>query len=393
MLRVGLTGGIGSGKSLIASRLGRCGAWLIDSDRIAREVVEPGTAGLDAVVGEFGEEVLAEDGTLDRLALAARVFDDAEARNRLNAIVHPLVAVRSAELLAATPPEAIVVHDVPLLVETGMAARFPLVIVVHADATVRLRRLIDQRGMAESDAKARIAAQATDEQRRAAADVWLDNSGDRDRTVTAVDRLWERQLVPFEANLRRHQRAPRTAVPVLVAPDASWPQQARRLIERIATVAGRRAQRIDHIGSTAVPGLDAKDVLDVQVVVGELAIAEQLADDLIDAGLVRLCGLRCDSVRDGTTWDKAYAANANPTRAVNCHIRPDDSPAWREAVLFRDWLRAHPAGVRDYSQLKHQLAARAWDSIEAYADAKTPFVAGALDQAERWALRSGWGVT
>jgi dephospho-CoA kinase len=393
VLRVGLTGGIGSGKSLVAGQLGRCGAWVIDSDRIAHGVVKPGTAGLRAVVDEFGETILTEDGTLDRAALAARVFDDADARDRLNAIVHPLVAVRSAALAAAAPPDAIVIHDIPLLVETGKAARFPLVIVIHADAAVRLRRLTEQRGMAEHDAAARIAAQASDEERRAVADVWLDNSGNRDHTVAAVCRLWEHRLVPFEANLRQHRPAPRTAGPVLVRPDDSWPQQAKRVIERIGAVAGRRAQRIDHIGSTAVPGLDAKDVLDVQVVVGDLAAAEKLGDDLIDAGLVRLSGHWWDNDRNGTTLDKAYATNADPGRAIDCHIRPADSPAWREAVLLRDWLRAHPAGVQEYAQLKHRLAAQIRDSVEAYADAKTPFVSSALDQAERWARRTGWQIT
>lgn len=392
MLRVGLTGGIGSGKSLVASRLGRCGAWLIDSDRIAREVVEPGTTGLDAVVGEFGEEVLAEDGTLDRPALAARVFDDTDARSRLNAIVHPLVAARSAELLAATPPEAIVVHDVPLLVETGMAARFPLVIVVHADAALRRRRLVEQRDMAEFDAAARIAAQTTDEQRRAVADVWLDNNGDREGTFAAVDRLWVQRLVPFEANLRRRSPAARALSPVMVAPDPTWPQQARRVITRIAAVAGRRAHRIDHIGSTAVPGLDAKDVLDVQVVVDDLTVAEQLADELVGVGLLRSEGDWWDKTRDGAVWDKAMATNADPGRAINCHVRPAGSPTWREAVLLRDWLRAHPARAREYAELKHRLAARVWGSVEDYANAKTPFVSHALDLAEQWAARTGWRV-
>lgn len=392
MLRVGLTGGIGSGKSLVSRRLGRCGAWLIDSDQIAREVVEPGTAGLTAVVEEFGGEILAHDGTLDRPALAARVFDDAEARSRLNAIVHPLVAARSAELVAAAPPEAIVVHDVPLLVETGMAARFPLVIVVHADTAVRLRRLVEQRAMAESDATARIAAQTTDEHRRAVADVWLDNNGSLEHTFAAVDRLWAQRLVPFEDNLRCRSPAARAINPVVVTPDETWPQQAQRVIQRIAAVAGPRAQRIDHIGSTAVPGLDAKDVLDMQVVVSDLAVAAQLADDLIPAGLVRLAGHWCDSAKDGTTLDKAYATNADPTRAVNCHIRPAESPAWREVVLFRDWLRVHPAGAREYAELKRRLVAQPWDSIEGYADAKTPFVVSTLDRAEKWALRVGWRV-
>ena len=392
MLRVGLTGGIGSGKSMVSARLAQCGAWIIDSDLIAREVVEPGTAGLRAVTDEFGEEILAEDGALDRSALGARVFNDADARARLNAIVHPLVAARSAELVGVAPPDAIVVQDVPLLVETGMAVGFPLVVVVHADVAVRLSRLVEQRGMSGSAATARIAAQATDEQRRAAADVWLDNNGSRDGTLATVDRLWAERLVPFENNLRHRRRAPRTATPVLVAPDDSWPRQAQRVITRVGRVAAGRALRIDHIGSTSVPGLDAKDVVDVQVVVADLTVAKRLAADLSAIGLVKLADRWWDNTRDGTTWDKEMATNADPARAVNCHIRPVDSPSWRETLLLRDWLRAHPAGVREYAELKHRLAAQQWDSIEDYATAKTPFVCSALDRAERWAARTGWLV-
>jgi dephospho-CoA kinase len=389
MLRVGLTGGIGSGKSMVAARLAQCGGWIIDSDRIAREVLGPGTAALRALAEEFSEEVIAEDGALDRAALAARVFHDADARGRLNALVHPLVAARSAELIAAAPPEAIVVQDIPLLVEAGMTAGFPLIIVVHSDAEVRLRRLVAHRGMSPSAAAARIAAQATDEQRRPAADVWLDNSGCREDTLAAVERLWAQRLVPFENNLRDGRRAPRSAVPVLAPPDDSWPRQAQRVITRVEQVAAGRALRIDHIGSTAVPGLDAKDVLDVQVVVADLTVAQCLADDLSAVGLVKLAG-RVDHARDGTTWDRAFATNADPARDVNCHIRPVNSPFWRETLLLRDWLRAHPAGVREYAELKHRLAAQRWDSIGAYATAKTPFLRSALDRAEQWALRSGW---
>ncbi len=392
MLRVGLTGGIGSGKSMVAARLAQCGASIIDSDRIAREVVEPGTAGLRAVVDEFGEAILTEDGTLDRSALAARVFDDADARGRLNAIVHPLVAARAAELVAAAPAEAILVQDIPLLVEAGMAAAFALVIVVHADAAVRLRRLVEQRGAAEPDAAARIAAQATDEQRHAEADVWLDNNGSRNHILSAIDRLWQQRLVPFEANLRHRRPAARAASPVLVTSERCWPLQARRLMARVAAVAGGRTHRIDHIGSTAVPGLDAKDVLDVQVVVGDLAVAKQIADELIGAGLVRRDGRWWDNACDGTIWNKAMATNADPTRAINCHVRPADTPTWREAVLFRDWLRAHPAGIVEYAQLKHRLAARQWDRMDDYAAAKTPFICSALDRAERWAQQTGWRV-
>jgi dephospho-CoA kinase len=392
MLRVGLTGGIGSGKSTVAARLAQRGAWIIDSDRIAREVVEPGTDGLRAVVDEFGVEVRTEAGALDRSALGARVFGDADARSRLNAIVHPLVAARTAELLDAAPPDAIVVQDIPLLVEAGLAAGFPLVVVVHAAAEVRVRRLVDQRGMPAADARARIAAQATDEQRHAAADVCLDNAGSRDETLAAVDQLWAQRLVPFEHNLRHRRRAPRPPAPILVAPDDSWPWQAQRVMARVAAVAAGRAVRIDHIGSTSVPGLDAKDVLDVQVVVADLDVAKQLADDLIGAGLIRLTGHWWDNAPDGGTWGKVIAVNADPARAVNCHIRPINSPTWRQTVLLRDWLRAHPSSARKYAEVKRRLAARPWDSIDAYADAKTPFVHAALDRAQQWAGRTGWLV-
>lgn len=396
MLRVGLTGGIGSGKSTVAARLADRGAWLIDSDRIAREVVGRGSAGLRAVVDTFGEAVLTADGALDRQAVATRVFDDPAARERLNAVVHPLVARRSAELLGAAPPDAVVVQDIPLLVETGQAANFPLVVVVHADLEVRVRRLAEQRGMAASDVRARIGAQAGDEQRRAAADVWLDNSGDRDATAAAVDRLWDERLVPFEHNLRHRIRAARLSAPVLVPADRDWPRQARRVLGRIEAVAGQRALRVDHIGSTSVPGLTAKDVLDLQVVTPDREGAERLADGLIEVGLVRLGGRWWDDIVSGgapcRTVDKAFAANADPGRAVNCHLRARDSPAWREALLLRDWLRAHPDGARDYAALKQRLATRRWDSIDGYAEAKGPFLRGALDRAERWAERTGWRV-
>jgi dephospho-CoA kinase len=195
VLRIGLTGGIGSGKSTVSALLTERGAVLIDADRLAREVVEPGTPGLAAVAEAFGDGVVGPDGALDRPALAAIVFADPEARRRLDGIVHPLVRARAAELVAAAPPDAVVVQDVPLLVETGQAGGYDLVLVVEADLRVRVERLI-ARGMGEDDARARIAAQATDEQRRAAADVVLDNSGSRDELAAQVDRFWAERVLP-----------------------------------------------------------------------------------------------------------------------------------------------------------------------------------------------------
>jgi dephospho-CoA kinase len=195
VLRIGLTGGIGSGKSTVAGLLAAREARIVDADRIAREVVEPGTPGLQAVVTAFGDGVLTPEGTLDRPALAAIVFADPGARRRLDGIVHPLVRARAAELVAAAPPDAVVVQDVPLLVETGQAGSYDLVLVVEADLDTRVRRLVG-RGLSEDDARARIAAQATDEQRRAVADVVLDNSGTVEELEAQVERFWTERVAP-----------------------------------------------------------------------------------------------------------------------------------------------------------------------------------------------------
>ncbi len=189
-MRVGLSGGVGSGKSTVAELLAEHGAVVIDADALAREVVEPGTTGFDAVVERFGPAIVA-DGRLDRPALAKLVFSDADARAALNAIVHPLVGARVAELADAAPAEAVVVYDVPLLVESGLAGGFDVVVIVLADRDTRLQRL-EQRGMPIDDAEARMASQATDEQRRAVADEIVTNDGSRDELATQVAALWAR---------------------------------------------------------------------------------------------------------------------------------------------------------------------------------------------------------
>ena len=175
MLSVGLTGGLGAGKSEVSRLLVACGAVLIDADRIAREVVAPGTPGLAAVVETFGEGVLAENGSLDRPKLGSIVFADPDRLAALNAIVHPLVGARSRELETAAPEDAVVVHDVPLLTENGLAPLYDVVVVVDADPATQLDRLVRLRGMTEEDARARMAAQTTREQRRQIADIVVDN--------------------------------------------------------------------------------------------------------------------------------------------------------------------------------------------------------------------------
>ncbi|MFJ8956674.1 dephospho-CoA kinase [Streptomyces sp. NPDC102381] len=199
MLKVGLTGGIGAGKSEVSRLLVERGAVLIDADKIAREVVEPGTEGLAAVVEAFGTEVLAPDGSLDRPKLGSVVFADADKLATLNKIVHPLVGTRSAELEATAGPDSVVVHDVPLLTENGLAPLYDLVIVVDASPDTQLDRLTRLRGMSEEDARARMSAQATREKRLEIADIVIDNDVPLERLRERADEVW--------AELARRARA------------------------------------------------------------------------------------------------------------------------------------------------------------------------------------------
>ena len=194
MIKVGLTGGIGAGKSEVARLLAAHGAVVIDADALAREAVAPGSEGLARVVAEFGAEVLAPDGTLDRPRLGRIVFADPARLAALNAIVHPYVGRRSHELIATAPSDAVVVYDVPLLVESDLQGQYDVVVVVDVPPDVQLQRLTGPRGMTESDARARMAAQASREQRLAAADLVIDNTGDLAALGHRVDALWDELL-------------------------------------------------------------------------------------------------------------------------------------------------------------------------------------------------------
>jgi dephospho-CoA kinase len=189
-LRVGLTGGIGSGKTAVSDRLGQLGAVVIDADLLAREVVGAGTPGLAEVVVAFGPDVLTDDGELNRAAIGARVFGDEEARRRLEAIIHPRVRSLAAEIEAAAPEDAVVVHVIPLLVETGQGAAFDQIVVVDVPPDVQLDRLVQARGMTPGDVRARLAAQASREERLAAADHVVVNDGTMQDLHDAVDALW-----------------------------------------------------------------------------------------------------------------------------------------------------------------------------------------------------------
>ncbi len=384
VLSVGLTGGIGSGKSAVSALLADQGAVVVDADLVAREVVAQGTPGLAAMAQAFGSEVLQPDGALDRAALGQRVFADSSARETLNDIIHPLIGRRTEELTRAAELAGtqVLVHDVPLLVENGLGATYHLVVVVDAPLEVRLERL-GARGLSPEQARSRMAAQAGYDRRRAVADVWLDNGGSRRQLADQVGRLWRERLVPYAENLAAGRNAERGAV-TLVPYDPDWPVAAARLVSRVRLLCGGdMLTAVEHIGSTAVPGLAAKDVVDLQVEVPSWDLVEAAGPLLADGGFPRREDIAGDPVRTGidpdpAQWRKRVHRNADPGRDVNVHVRVAGTTAARLTVLFRDLLRAD-AGTRDaYEREKRLLAARHRDDVEAYAEGKTPFILAAV---------------
>ncbi|PRY61540.1 dephospho-CoA kinase [Knoellia remsis] len=374
MLRVGLTGGIGSGKSTVARALRDLGAVVVDADAVAREVVEPGMPALAAIRERFGDSVFGADGALDRPALGRVVFADPQALADLEGITHPVIWARTADLIAAAPDDAIVVHDMPLIVEKGMGADYHLVLVVGVDAETRVERLVRDRGMTPEDAHARIAAQADDDARRAAADVWLDNNGTPEQLDVSVRRLWAERLEPFNENLLHGIRAARTDRLALTEPREDWPAQAARLVARIEKALGERAVDVEHIGSTSVSGLVAKDVIDLQIGVRSLADADD--PDFVKAlsrkGFPRVEGNDRDNGKDGTEWPKRFHGTADPGRPAHVHVREVGSPGYEWALRFRDWLRSDEAAREEYAALKHELLGRGL-GVSDYADAKEPW--------------------
>jgi dephospho-CoA kinase len=384
MLRIGLTGGIGAGKSTVSATFSECGGIIVDGDVIAREVVEPGTEGLAQLVEAFGEDILLPDGALNRPALAAKAFVDDEQRATLNGIVHPLVGRRRLEIIESVSEDAVVVEDIPLLVETGMAPMFPLVVVVTAPLETRVTRVV-KRGMDEADARARIKAQAPEEQRRAIADVLLDNSGSQDQLVEKARDVWYNRVLPLADNIRARRVAEHKLELVPYKPQ--WPDDAQRIINRLQTVCGAKALRVDHIGSTAVPGLEAKDVIDIQVTVASLDIADEIAGTLADVGYPRIEQITSDTPHEGdpALWRKRIHGSADPGRPARVHIRVDGWPNQRFALLFTDWLKADPAERKGYLVIKRR-------ALEAphYTDAKETWFAEAYGRALEWAETTGW---
>ncbi len=285
-----------------------------------------------------------------------------------------------------------------------MAPFFPLVVVVYADAELRVKRLVEHRGMAEADARARIAAQADDAQRRAVADVWLDNSGSSEALIERAREVWDQRILPFAHNISAGEvaRAPARLAPA----DPTWPDQARRIVNRLKTACGAKALRVDHIGSTAVPELDAKDTIDVQVTVESLSAADELGAALLSAGYPRVSHITTDVDRsdarstvgrydhrdDPGLWRKRIHGSADPGRPTNIHLRVDGWPNQQFALLFVDWLVANPDVREEYLAVKRkaeQVGGSGGD-IERYAPAKEPWLLDAYRRAWAWADVSGW---
>ncbi|MHB8246968.1 MAG: GrpB family protein [Acidimicrobiales bacterium] len=212
---------------------------------------------------------------------------------------------------------------------------------------------------------------------RAEADLWS--------WETDIERLWRQRLVPFEASLRAAQRAPRRQEAVLAGPDPTWPDHARRLMERLSSAVGDSVIRIDHIGSTSVPGLPAKELIDIQVVVDDLAHARQVAGAARRAGFVHATGPWFGTDGHGTRHPAEVVVDADPGRPVNVNIRPVSASVWRETLLFRDWLRAHDAERDAYAAIKRELAARRDSTVDDYGEDKMPWIRSALERAKRWA--------
>lgn len=207
-------------------------------------------------------------------------------------------------------------------------------------------------------------------------------------TAAATSDLLDTRIRPFARNLASGKRAPRRRQAVLFPYDADWPVQAARLIARLRK-AVPDAERFDHIGSTSVPGMHAKDLIDLQLVVSDLGAAELAAQACAAAGFVS-AGLIYDINKYGEKVAEYCACDADPGRPVNVHIRPRDSVVWRETLLLRDWLRVHPAGREEYVELKRRLASVPGGNVDQYSDEKMPWIASALERAERWAAREMW---
>lgn len=386
MLLIGVTGGIGSGKSTFATMLADHGAVRIDADQLARDAVAPGTVGLAEVVAHFGPGVI-RDGALDRSALAAIVFSDPSALEILERITHPQVRRLFEIKIAALPPDSIVVHEVPLLAEKSLEAQYHLVIGVACSESIRVDRLL-LRGLDRDEIDRRMRNQFGDAERNRHCDVVIDNGGDVTDLAASVESAWLR-ISTFAGNINAARPARRDQSLTLVDHDASWPEQAQRLIRRLHRHLGTLP--IAHVGSTAVPGLIAKDVIDLQVSVADLADVEDEA--FLAAGFAPHPSIDRDAPRpsepDPEQWRKRLFGSCDPGRPVNIHVRPIGSVGERYALLFTAWMRGDAQARADYAKLKSTLSASLTTTSD-YAQAKEPWFHEQEARMLRWAAETGW---
>lgn len=314
MLRIGLTGGIAAGKSLVAERFAGLGAVLVDADVLARAAVQPGSDGLDEVVTAFGREILTPQGELDRPALGRLVFADQEARERLNAIVHPRVRARAAALIEAAGQDAIVVEDIPLLVETGQSARFHLVVVVDAPDDLRIRRLVARRGLERGDAQQRIAAQASREDRLREADAILPNDRAIDDLLAATDALWRGRILPYRDNLAAQVPTRSGQQPAAAAGLIGTRGLTRRVAAKLAAAL---PSGVAHIVPDA-PGGGHDDVTSasLRVTAGKVEDVSALAAAVEAAGHPRVE----DTVDGGPARESSAHRGADPATEVRIRV-------------------------------------------------------------------------
>ena len=403
MLLVGLTGGIASGKSTVAGWLRDLGAEIIDADVLARQALAAHSPGLSAVGQRFGSHLIDGDGNLDRAGLAAVIFGDDQARADLEAIVHPAVERGFAARVAAAPSDAIVVYDVPLLVENSLASRYHLVAVTQAPRDMRIERAM-QRGMTRAEVEARMNSQASDDERRKVADLVISTARSPHEVQTELEHVWHERLVPYEANLRSERRAERSLAALRMDdPRDPWAPAASRILQRLLTAGGHLIADAAHIGSTSVPGLVAKDVLDLQIGVRNLDNADALAPLLASAGFPQVLRRAHDTPKpwapDPGMWTKSFHANADPGRAANLHVRVTGSPGWEWALCFRDWLRSDERARGAYAELKLETLRQVGSELSpssptfAYAEAKEPWFTEVADHEMRsWSERTSWSA-
>ncbi|WP_161632050.1 dephospho-CoA kinase [Nakamurella lactea] len=310
-LIVAVTGGIGAGKSTVSAGLAARGGVVIDADRLARDVVAPGTTGLTAVTEAFGRGVLTPDGSLDRGALGRIVFADPAALVRLEAITHPLVRALAAERIAAVPADAIAVNDIPLIRAMPEAARYHLVIGVGvADEEIRVRRLI-ARGHTEPDARSRIAAQISDVERRRLADVWIDNSGPVQDLEQAIDALWTR-VTTFAAQRRAGAPAAHRT-----SPDVRGMTELEATAMTAARVSAACGGRAPELSTASVDG-----ALSMTVLLDDPADLDRFRPVLADAGFPPIA-----AGHQGAVW---RFGSADPGRNLNLYLRVRDRSAGRD---------------------------------------------------------------